>query len=912
MTRLVVLDPQRFIQGAMAPVDILTDFHDNDVISVALPAFPLSSINTSQTYMDITSHPDGDFDGGPTDSVAFSQSTVALMNGNSEFRFPRSLLSTIDLSSVTGVRFRIQATGNCTVKIAAIRLLSLDWVYPPIDIDTLNERIERPVSLTGNPATASAFPGSTWPVIWRADQPSGSTDPKPIDLTVTAHFNSGSLTQTTAVFDEDSEPQQNVIDLYFREQPLDYTTQLDLDGSYTQADLDGLGKQPDYTAALFSSRTQAVVDEFLQSDLNALTQFDIERVPDQTSSVWLRVRVRWDEQGGTLDILDSENNGYSFPNWEFTANRDYIVFAELEDDRIRVRCYETDELGNIDFDTQIFDTGVIHDDTLIVRRKGRFGWSASLLDADAVIYNIRPRAANFAEYISAPFNSYTPVTGASLVVGGHLNRELYDGVDPSPWGGSLSLDPNKAETGTAIKVSNLANVPLQGLMTNEHFFDDFEETTIDFKIWFPKAALNAGSKLDVFLLGENIRLVPLHVTSFKTDQWDKLTFNLTQGRKIQTGYYRLVIIQTVADIPTEWWVDEISIRSRVTSWSGRSHDGSAFDTGVSPWIPFKETVNKANDGIIFSDRGKRLQVRGQARRQDARISNIKATPKYAELGRFVWAEDRQTYPTPSAFILTSTNARTVNFSVSDFDSPIRDNFDDGVIDTSLWNITGPLSEEGGALIIPSTASYNSFITDNPYDWTDQTFVFKIDTIPVSTNGTYDTYDSDMYLCDATNDNRVGFLIKQQANSPILYFYSRTATVDYFGSSDGYWTLEQYPWMRIRESGGTITWDISENGYSWITKRSVATPSFLTSAYIEGWSGWYTTDPAFSPAYFSIATINSIPSNNAVYEWSFGDGTKDFGPSVSHTYKAAGNYIVNLSIVDRHGQRTSTLTTVTVV
>lgn len=844
MTRLVVLDPVRFLPAGIEPIDIDTDFKDTDVISVALPSFPLANVTQASSFIYFTSHPEGDFDTGPTDSVAFNLSTVPLIAGDSELRFPRSLLTTIDKKKVTGIRFRIQATGSCTVKVAAVRLLSTDWVYAPIDMDTLWNRLERPVSLTAAPATASAFPAGTtaptgsvarggsletaadldrysvvrstvilstsehtdgissarvtmtsgntstpgqligepdinadesattnivgvpvlynytytvkgkvkgpagrnvtagfraftkdgvfagqpagsivvmdgtwkdvsytvdlkaldatfgragvtmnlfgadteqfyvdelelsyapadWPVIYKADIPAGSADPMPIDVSVTSLFQAGSLTNTVPGTTEADLGKQNEIALYFREQPADYFTQLDLDASFTQAGLNALGHQPEYGVAAYTGRTQSNLDTYTQSQLDFFTQFDTERVIDTTSSVWLKVHLRWDSSGASLSIRDTEDQGYTFPDLELAAHLFYVLWVDLEEDTIRVRIYEANNLGDIAWNALIFDTGTIIDKMLMARRSGRFGWWARFQDGDAYIANIRPRGVNYAEYRSAPFESFTPVVGANLIVGGTIDKELYDGVSPSPWGGRLDLDPNKSSSGEAIKVTNVTNSPLQGLMTNELRFDDFDEMTIDLKVWFPKAALDVGAKLEAFLLGENIRLIPLHIPNLKSDQWHKLRFYLTEGKKIQTGAYRLILIQTVADVPTIWWVDEISIRTRVTSWAGRAHQGGAWGMERGDWVPFRDTVNKANDGILFADRSNHMQLRGQARRQDARISEIKATPKYAELGRFLWDEDRVVYSAPTANIasltpsdLTVACAATLNSSIA--------------------------------------------------------------------------------------------------------------------------------------------------------------------------------------------------------------------------------------------------------
>jgi PKD repeat protein len=51
------------------------------------------------------------------------------------------------------------------------------------------------------------------------------------------------------------------------------------------------------------------------------------------------------------------------------------------------------------------------------------------------------------------------------------------------------------------------------------------------------------------------------------------------------------------------------------------------------------------------------------------------------------------------------------------------------------------------------------------------------------------------------------------------------------------------------------------------------------------------------------TRNILPNNIAAYQWNFGDGvTQNGGNAVSHSYSAAGNYDVRLTITDVNGCR----------
>lgn len=211
MTQIVVLDPQSILSfsgsGSVVSIDI-SGFSESDFISIALPDFPYSKINLAQSFVDFTSNAEGDFDAGLTNRIAFSESSEALIEGDCELRIPLSLLDTIDKSSVTGVQFRVVATDTCNFRAMAIRCVSADWVYAPLDLNTLYNQARRPQAPNGALYVDSQFPANEtaglpteWPILFRSDEPSSSKDPMPIDLSIGSMFNSGSLTSATGDVD---------------------------------------------------------------------------------------------------------------------------------------------------------------------------------------------------------------------------------------------------------------------------------------------------------------------------------------------------------------------------------------------------------------------------------------------------------------------------------------------------------------------------------------------------------------------------------------------------------------------------------------------------------------------------------------------------------------------------------------
>lgn len=666
------------------PIDI-SDYAATDLIALALPAFPGASITQAQSYIDFTSNATGDFTIGPTDSIAFSSSSPALpgTNGDAQALFPIAALANVNKAAITGIRFRIQVTGNCTFKISALRAISADWVYAPIDFDTLYERVQFTPSRTGAASEAFGFPTNPdvgmpagFPIVFRADDSPGLKDPQPVDVTITGNFNTGALTDA----DGSSDAHTNAFSFYMREVPTDDQIQLELD-ILTQADLNALGHQPDFGTAQYIGRNMEAMDELSQQALNDESMFNLETLPDTSTHTWIVSTLKWSATGTELTIQNADGVGYLFDVPALIAEGDYAIVLELEGNTIRVRIYVTDASGNIDPSALVIDTGEIIDDTLLKRRKGRVGWWANFADGDAYLNNFRLRDINFGEIVSKSFESNTPVTGVNLFAGSSSDVELFTALQPSPWGvDTLAPDPSASKTGTAFKVVNKGGSPLQGIQTNQFVLENVQYLDLSFDIKFPKSALIANTGLEVFLFDATTeRPVPLNFTPLLGDSWQGVKASL-QDEFIQPGSYTLVVVQSLADTDTTWWIDNVSIRTPVVTWAGRGSKPDAWRMREDQWVPALNTLNKQFGGIVFEEPGNGLQVRAKALRQSAEIHDYKATPRYAELGRFRWKDEIPALgDSPTATITTSVDALTVTFLGDASSDP------DGFIIAHFWS-----------------------------------------------------------------------------------------------------------------------------------------------------------------------------------------------------------------------------------
>lgn len=531
--------------------------------------------------------------------------------------------------------------------------------------------------------TAMGIPGAYGSLV-SGDGPEGywRFDDSLVDLT--GHGHNGVATGTTSAISVlDLTDAQNSIALRFREVGLDEVTQLDLEGM-TQADLAALPGQPTLGQARFANRRQAELDVEAQSSLDRRTQFDLERVIDTESEAYIEVRLDWTSLDTTLTISTGEQiihaiHGLPLLPQETTPY--VLLVAELKDQGLRVRLFKCDQSGSLldgkgNVYALLYDTGLITDPISFKRRKGRFGWYASLADGDASVENIRPRGLSFGEVITKTMPSTTPVDGVSLTTHTSSDHVLFNGLPMrSPWGGDVQSDPAKTTSGKAVRVRTNGG-PLQGIQTGRFIMDDFSNVVFKFDILFPATALTStGSGLEAFLYGEHARIIPVNLGGFKPDHWQTLHVQF-RNNYFQSGEYVLMLVQT-NPVAATWWVDNFDMRTRSVGWSARAKRPDAWGMEPDNWTEFKDTVNKAQAGIAL-ETGRELQIRGKAFRQDAFISEVKAVPKYAGTGNFYWPD---AHPRPTSVPLAHIS----------FTKPPQD--------THLVNFTAAASTGTGANLV---------------------------------------------------------------------------------------------------------------------------------------------------------------------------------------------------------------------
>lgn len=720
------------------PVDLLTGFSDDDYFTFALPKFPLEDINIAQSRIEITSDPQGHCSNTKlTATVALAESTKAIAEGDSQFIVSRSVLeqNEIDLGAITGVRLKIvcESGKTGTVYVMGMKLILAPieghpgWVVSTVDFDNWNGLLRKPTPLNGDITDGPVLDQG---IMWKADLLPGYNDPRPVD------------TEFGVVVSPGSQTLQNEVTLYMREEPLIFQTQLDLIG-VTQSQLDG-HPQPDLGTEEFVPRTLREFDGQPMSRFDHLEQMkDLERLPvaNPVEQSWITFTLKWGEGKTKLIMTNSVLPGYVFPKVPMMeTGAEYLMVCSLEDSGARVRIFALNKDKSV-VQEPLFDSTLIEDDGVFRRRQGRVGWKALLADNDAYVHSIRPRSVVFAEYKSAPLVSLTPVDGAQLFANFTGNEELWNqGFDITPStskGVVLTRDKSRTLSGESFRVdtNGIENV---GIQTDLMSLTDLSQLQIQFSIWFAGESRNIGNKLvirprsyeeleklgkptysaleslyenyeDIEALIEiteeimesNIvaqlesdqgTILPLGMPALETNQWQEIILRIPQDEIIQSGFWRLQILQPT-NIPSSWWIDQVSIFERTVQWSARSVVSDAWNSNYAPWTDFRDIVNVNRKGVLISPRGKNLQLRARAKRQNASIKTPKIIPRYAKLGRLVWPEER----------LTDKTAPTAAFSIEALSSHLFEFKDESIEGTGAivlreWNFGDGSSSTGNQLI----------------------------------------------------------------------------------------------------------------------------------------------------------------------------------------------------------------------
>ncbi|MEU2315663.1 hypothetical protein [Streptomyces albidoflavus] len=156
---------------------------------------------------------------------------------------------------------------------------------------------------------------------------------------------------------------------------------------------------------------------------------------------------------------------------------------------------------------------------------------------------------------------------------------------------------------------------------------------------------------------------------------------------------------------------------------------------------------------------------------------------------------------------------------------LGDDFDDDRIGTALWpSVYGGSTETGGRARVPlASGVVAGFQSARVWRLAGSQLSAKLARVPAA-NGS-SSASASMWVLSTTAGTRLGF-----SYSPVtgqLRLASETAYFDGAAVSLPYSPID-HAWLRVRESAGALRWETSRDGFIWTTRRTLATPVWVTS------------------------------------------------------------------------------------
>lgn len=157
--------------------------------------------------------------------------------------------------------------------------------------------------------------------------------------------------------------------------------------------------------------------------------------------------------------------------------------------------------------------------------------------------------------------------------------------------------------------------------------------------------------------------------------------------------------------------------------------------------------------------------------------------------------------------------------MASFDTLV-DDFEDGVLNTTLWSGSyGDPDEVGGHARIPCTTGYAGLKSASSYTLTGAGITIRL--YAPSPNGAASAAASCLVLT-STGGTDGGFIVDPAQSAVGLYLRE--------GYADGgavflTYSAVDHAWLRFREDAGAIYWDTSPDGVDWTNRRTATTPAW---------------------------------------------------------------------------------------
>ncbi|MGW5126673.1 hypothetical protein ACWEQ7_21985 [Streptomyces sp. NPDC004069] len=184
---------------------------------------------------------------------------------------------------------------------------------------------------------------------------------------------------------------------------------------------------------------------------------------------------------------------------------------------------------------------------------------------------------------------------------------------------------------------------------------------------------------------------------------------------------------------------------------------------------------------------------------------------------------------------------------------LADDFTGSTVNASRWpDAYGGVTLVGGRARVPAVPAYAGLQSAAAWKLEGSHVFVEVPAVPAAT-GTATT--ATVHVLTAVEGTSLGFTYNAIAGtlrlfSNIDYWDDTAVTLTYSGTT--------HRWWRLREQGGTVYWDTSQDGVTWTNRRSLATPAWVKGAKtLRLETPAYSTNSA-STSYAEFAHLNVAP------------------------------------------------------
>lgn len=183
-------------------------------------------------------------------------------------------------------------------------------------------------------------------------------------------------------------------------------------------------------------------------------------------------------------------------------------------------------------------------------------------------------------------------------------------------------------------------------------------------------------------------------------------------------------------------------------------------------------------------------------------------------------------------------------------STLRDDFEDGVIDASLWTTTGTVSETGGNLVLSASGAgvYSTANSTSRYDLSQSSITIQAPTVtPTGSGGDLQS----ILELELDANNRIA-IIKYGAD--LLFLYDDGGVQNVVGLTT--YNAVNHLYWRIRADSSNVYWETSVTGAGVFfiqATQNIASMFPITSLQVKLYTVYFTFEPA--PGSFRVASVN---------------------------------------------------------